>query len=101
MAEPVMKDVTPNKSRVRVQAGREGGPRAEFAPPAQLAPTNLPVPAGPEPTNFLGVIVRAAADPRTDPTKMQALLNMQTQIEDREAQKAFTAAFIALQEELP
>ena len=48
MAEP--------KERVRVQAGREGGPRAEFTEPAKLAPTNLPVPVGPEPTNFLAVI---------------------------------------------
>jgi ERF superfamily len=95
-----MKDVTP-KDRVRVQAGREGGPRAEFAPPATTAPTNLPVPAGAEPTNFLAIIARAAADPRTDTAKMQALLDMQRSIEDREAQKAFNRAFIALQEELP
>ena len=98
--ETPMKDVTP-KDRVRVQAGRAGGPRVEFAAPAMPAPTNLPVPTGPEPTSFLAVIARAAADPRTDPPKMQALLNMQTQIEDREAQKEFTRSFIALQEELP
>jgi hypothetical protein len=95
-----MKDVTP-KSRVRVQAGREGGPRAAFADPAQLAPTNLPVPAGPEPTNFLAVIARAAADPRCDTAKMQALLDMQRQIEDRDSTKAFTRDFIALQKVLP
>lgn len=95
-----MKDVTP-KGRVRVQAGREGGPRAEFVPPAAVAPTNLPVPAGPEPTNFLGVILRAAADPRCDVGKMQALLSMQREIENREAEKAFTRDFMALQRLLP
>lgn len=100
MAEPAMKDVTP-KGRVRVQAGREGGPRAAEAEPARPAPTNLPVPAGPEPTNFLAVIARAAADPRTDTAKMQALLDMQKQIEDRESTKAFTRDFIALQRVLP
>jgi ERF superfamily len=95
-----MKDVTP-KNRVRVQAGREGGPRAAFAEPARLAPTNLPVPAGPEPTNFLAVIARAAADPRCDVAKMQSLLDMQRQIEDRDSVKAFTRDFIALQKVLP
>lgn len=93
MAEP--------KERIRVQAGREGGPRAEFTEPAKLAPTNLPVPVGPEPTNFLAVIARAASDPRCDTAKMQALLDMQKQIEDRESTKAFTRDFIALQKVLP
>lgn len=99
-----MKDVTPtaaDKPRVRVQSGREGGPRAEFAPPANTAPTNLPVPTGAEPTNFLAVIARAAADPRTDTAKMQALVDMQKQIEDRESEKAYTRDFIALQDVLP
>lgn len=98
-----MKDVTPtaDKPRVRVQSGREGGPRAEFAPPANTAPTNLTVPTGAEPTSFLAVIARAAADPRTDVAKMQALLDMQKEIEDREATKAFTRDFIKLQRVLP
>lgn len=93
-----MKDVTP---RVRVQAGREGGPRAEFAPPASTAPTNLPVPSGPEPTNFLAVIIKAAADPRTDPPKMQALLNMQKEIVAEEARLAYIAAKLQLTKKLP
>lgn len=101
-----MKDITPAtadqpKVRVRVQSGREGGPRAEFSPPAAVAPTNLPVPGGPEPTSFLAVVARAAADPRTDTAKMQAILDMQKQFEDREATKAFTRDFIALQKVLP
>lgn len=95
-----MKDVTP-KGRVRVQAGREGGPRAAEAVPAMPAPTNLPVPAGPEPTNMLAVIARAAADPRTDTAKMQALLDMQKGIMADESKRAFNAAFIALQNDLP
>lgn len=100
MAETEMKDVTP-KGRVRVQAGREGGSRAEFAPPANLAPTNLPVPGGPEPTNMLAVIARAAADPRTDTAKMQALLAMQKEIIAEEARLAYTKAKLSLTRKLP
>lgn len=54
-----------------------------------------------EPKSFLQVIVEAAGDPRCDVAKMQALLDMQRQIEDRDAEKAFTRAFIELQGELP
>lgn len=55
----------------------------------------------PDGESFLSVIAAAAADPRCDVSKMQALLEMQRQVEDREAQKEFTRAFIALQKELP
>lgn len=51
--------------------------------------------------NFLSVILAAAADPRCSVEKMQALLNMQVQIEERQAKKDFTGAFIALQHALP
>lgn len=100
METVAMKDVTP-KERVRVLAGRAGGPRAEFAPPAVPAPTNLPVPAGPEPTNMLAVIARAAADPRTDTAKMQALLDMQKGIMAEEARLAFISAKLLLNDKLP
>jgi hypothetical protein len=93
--------MTEAKQKVRVQAGREGGPMAEFSPPAATAPTNLPVPAGPEPTNMLAVIARAAADPRTDVAKMQALLSMQKDIMADDSKRAFNLAFIALQNDLP
>jgi len=43
----------------------------------------------------------AASDPRCDTGKMQALLDMQERIEDRDAQKAWTIAFNAMQGELP
>lgn len=58
-------------------------------------------PAAPAPSNLLQVIAGAVADPRCDVAKMQALLDMQEQIEEREAKKAFTRAFTALQSELP
>lgn len=58
-------------------------------------------PDEPGPANFLAVIMTAATDPRCDVGKMQALLNMQREVEDRESKKAFNRAFIALQEELP
>lgn len=103
-----MKDVSPStrvatseKPHIRVQAGREGGPRGEFAPPANLAPTNLPVPAGAEPTNLLAVIARAAADPRTDTAKMQSLLNMQKDIVAEEARIAYIGAKLLLTRKLP
>ncbi len=54
-----------------------------------------------EDRSFLSVIAAAAADPKCDVAKMQALLDMQRQVEDRESEKAFTQAFIALQEALP
>ncbi len=95
-----MKDITP-KGRIRVQAGREGGPRAAVAEPARLAPTNLPVPAGPEPTDFLAVITRAASDPRTDTNKMQSLLAMQKEIMAEEARLAYTRAKLSLTRKLP
>lgn len=58
-------------------------------------------PAAPTPTNMLQVIATAVMDPRCDVTKMQALLDMQRQIEDRDSMKEFNRNFIALQEELP
>lgn len=58
-------------------------------------------PTLPMPTNFLQVIMTAATDPRCDTSKMQALLDMQERIELRDAQKAWTVAFNAMQGELP
>lgn len=74
----------------RVKAGRE-----EW---------KLPAVQGSElsaPTSFLAVIARAAADPACNTEKMASLLSMQRQIEEREAEKAFTRDFIALQDVLP
>lgn len=58
-------------------------------------------PAAPPPSNLLQVIAGAVMDPRCDVEKMKALLDMQERIEDRDAQKAFTRSFNALQAELP
>ena len=58
-------------------------------------------PSPPAPSNLLQVIAQATLDPRCDVAKMQALLDMQRDIEDRDAKKAFTRAFNALQAELP
>jgi hypothetical protein len=58
-------------------------------------------PDEPGPANFLAVIMTAATDPRCDVTKMQALLAMQREIEERDAKKAFTRDFISLQRVLP
>lgn len=53
------------------------------------------------PINMLAVIASAASDPRVDVPKMQALLGMQKELEAEQARKAFIAAFIELQRELP
>jgi hypothetical protein len=60
---------------------------------------HAPVPVAP--SNLLQVILQATLDPRCDVAKMQALLDMQRQIEGREERKAFTVAFNALQAKLP
>jgi hypothetical protein len=80
MAEPA-KDLVV-KDRIRVPAGQARRP-------------------GKTPENFLAVIMAAATDPRCDVQKMQALLVMQREVEDRESQKEFNRNFILLQEELP
>lgn len=54
-----------------------------------------------EPTTMLGVIARAAADPKVNPESMRALLDMQKEIAAEEARIAFTQDFIKLQAELP
>lgn len=91
---------TTEKPRHRVQAGRGGGPK-ETGTAVAVATASAPMTIEPAPTNMLAVIARAAADPRVDVAKMQALLGMQKEIEDRDAQKAFTVAFIAMQKKIP
>src|SRR6267154_1165524 len=58
-------------------------------PPAQVQRT------------FLQVVYEAAMNPSVDVAKMEALLNMQERIEERDAKKMWTAAFNAMQGELP
>lgn len=68
--------------------------------PGQQVAVHQPAPP-PAPASMLQVIAQAVSDPRCDVTKMQALLDMQERIENRDAEKAFTVAFNALQAELP
>lgn len=68
---------------------------------AKAVGTQVAVVQPPAPTNMLQVIAVAVMDPRCDTEKMRALLDMQRDIEDRDAKKAFTRAFNALQAELP
>jgi len=53
------------------------------------------------PTNFLEVIARAARDPSVDVSKMQALLDMRTQIRREDARQEFWGAMARLQPKLP
>lgn len=54
-----------------------------------------------QPTSVLAIIARAASDPKCDPGKMRELLQMQKEIDAEEARRAFTAAFLALTQDLP
>ncbi len=75
---------------------------ANRGPKSRAVSTVVRQPAPPAaPRNFLQVIAEATLNPACDVAKMQALLDMQRQIEDREERKAFTVAFNALQAELP
>lgn len=58
-------------------------------------------PAAQPPRTFLQVIAEAAMNPACDVAKMQVLLDMQVRIDERDAKKAFTVAFNALQARLP
>ncbi len=73
---------------------------AKAKTPGREVAVHQPAPP-PAPTNMLQVIAQAVMDPRCDVEKMKALLDMQERIETRDAQKAFTVAFNALQAELP
>lgn len=77
-------------------ARHEPKPKAQQVATQQVATvTQMPAPQ-----NMLAIIANAVMDPRCDVTKMQALLDMQKQIEERDALKAFTADFIKLQSDL-
>jgi hypothetical protein len=91
------------KERVRVPAGRDASAAVALPPGKAVVETHngRPLALSPEPTSMLAVIARAAADPNVNVDKMQALLSMQQQIEDRDARKAFTIAFGKLQKDLP
>lgn len=111
-AELPMKDVTPKadpkpsakkaeaaKSKLpkpRAAAKKAGTAVAVHKPGNQVAAAKTV-----EPKSFLQVIIEAAADPRCDVAKMQALLNMQKEIVAEERKQTFDTAFIALQAELP
>jgi ERF superfamily len=82
-----------SKERVRVQAGRGGGPKISQA----LAVANQQ----PQPATLYSAIIQAARDPAVNAEKMKTLVELQIQVEKWEAQKAFTRAFNALQFELP
>lgn len=69
--------------------------------PSKAVSTVVHQPAPPAPRNLLAVIAEATLNPACDVGKMQALLDMQRQIEDRDAVKEFNRNFIALQEVLP
>lgn len=53
------------------------------------------------PTNVLDIIARAARDPSVDVPKMQALLDMRSQIRREDAKQEFWAAMARLQPKLP
>lgn len=62
-------------------------------PTAELAAENA--------VNLLGIIARAAADPQVDTAKMQALLDMQMQLQAKQAEIAFSEAMARIQTKMP
>lgn len=68
--------------------------------PKNTAATNPPVVQN-EPASMLQVIAGAAANPDCDVQKMQALLDMQDKLIEREARKEFSAAMAAACGEIP
>ena len=61
---------------------------------------NLPEAVDPAPTMF-ALIERMASNPQVDIGKLQALLDMQERLENRQREAAFNAAFARLQHRLP
>lgn len=55
----------------------------------------------PEPPSLLGAIVSMASNPAVDVTKLDALLKMQANLEERDAKQEAIQAFAALSAELP
>lgn len=53
------------------------------------------------PTDVLAVIAAAAADPRVDPAKLEALLGLKERIDAREAERQFNEAFARMAPALP
>lgn len=58
------------------------------------------VAVGPEPTDIMGAIIRAASDPSTDVTKVQSLMSMYERLEAKRAEAAFNDAMSAAQTEM-
>jgi hypothetical protein len=104
MSEPVMKDVTPKKERVRVSAGRGGGPVVLPREPSNI-PMPLVRPTGgdrtSEPKSVLAIIADAAANPAINPAVMRELLDMKKEIMAEEARLAFINAKLLLNDKLP
>jgi hypothetical protein len=94
-------DQMANKERVRVRvtAGRQGSPIQQIIKAAPKP--NLPTTIERQPENVYQAIIQLARDPDVDPVKLKVFIELQITLEDREAQKAFTRAFHALQSELP
>jgi hypothetical protein len=59
------------------------------------------VPVAEAPSDVLAVIAAAAADPRVEPAKLQALLDLKLRVDAIAAERDFNAAFARLQVKLP
>lgn len=74
-------------------------------PPAKPARNSVvkfaPPPPPEDGTDDLIILARAAANPKVDPAKMQALREIMKDIRQERREEAFTRDFIALQAELP
>jgi hypothetical protein len=65
------------------------------------APPPAPMPEPPQPTSLLPAIIGLARDPQVDVAKLDALLKMQAQMEERDAKREAIEAFTKLSADLP
>lgn len=106
-AQPDLLGGAPSQPKAAI-AEKEKNPKTASKKKAEVATIEprrsaqaVAVQKAPEPKNMLAVIAAAAANPACDVGKMQALLDMQEKLEQKQAKREFTQDFIALQAELP
>lgn len=95
MAEP--------KERIRVHAGRGGGPKSDATARAVAefkggARSNIEVPG---PRTLYEALLSAARDPDVDADKMEKVADLLMKVESNEARKAFRRAFNQMKAVLP
>jgi hypothetical protein len=89
----------------KIEAGKEAvvivPPKEETVRERKAVVKLAPPPAPEDGADDLIILARAAANPKVDPAKMQALREIMKDIRQERREEAFTRDFIALQADLP